>query len=141
MLLRPGKAGRGGPGYTAVPDAAVRAPSRKQPNDRENRGPKRRHPRSYRVAVDIVILLIFFVVSTTFKKDQPEVRLISGVQTATRHRQIEHAIVSVDENDAVARWWPLPIEELKERCVRDDREEIVPRAEADKKLPSAYLKG
>lgn len=54
--------------------------------------------------VDILtILLIFFVVSTTFKKDQPEVQInLPESQTATNApSETEHAIVSVDANDEV----------------------------------------
>src|SRR5438477_5080373 len=54
--------------------------------------------------VDIlIILLIFFVVSTTFKKDQPEVQInLPESKTATtKPAELEHAIVSVDENDQV----------------------------------------
>ncbi len=46
----------------------------------------------------LTILLIFFVVSTTFKKDQPEVQInLPESQTATKApAEEEHAIVSVD---------------------------------------------
>jgi biopolymer transport protein ExbD len=54
--------------------------------------------------VDIlIILLIFFVVSTTFKKDQPEV-LINLPESKTAQKkpsELEHAIVSIDQNDEV----------------------------------------
>jgi biopolymer transport protein ExbD len=67
--------------------------------------------------VDILtILLIFFVVSTTFKKDQPEVQInLPDSQTATKApAELEHSIVSVDANDAVTLdGRPLPIEELE----------------------------
>lgn len=52
--------------------------------------------------VDILtILLIFFVVSTTFKKDQPEVQInLPESKTSTaKPAELEHAIVSVDAND------------------------------------------
>ena len=66
---------------------------------------KRRAPNIIIVSlVDIlIILLIFFVVSTTFKKDQPEVQInLPQSKTATaKPEELEHAIVSVDENDAV----------------------------------------
>jgi biopolymer transport protein ExbD len=66
---------------------------------------KRRAPNIIIVSlVDIlIILLIFFVVSTTFKKDQPEVQInLPQSKTATaKPAELEHAIVSVDENDAV----------------------------------------
>ena len=54
--------------------------------------------------VDILtILLIFFVVSTTFKKDQPEVQInLPESQTATNApAESEHAIVSVSATDEV----------------------------------------
>jgi biopolymer transport protein ExbD len=54
--------------------------------------------------VDILtILLIFFVVSTTFKKDQPEVQInLPDSKTATAQpAELEHAIVSVDAADDV----------------------------------------
>jgi biopolymer transport protein ExbD len=66
---------------------------------------KRRAPTIIIVSlVDIlIILLIFFVVSTTFKKDQPEVQInLPESKTATKKpAELEHAIVSVDENDHV----------------------------------------
>jgi biopolymer transport protein ExbD len=66
---------------------------------------KRRAPSIIIVSlVDIlVILLIFFVVSTTFKKDQPEVQInLPESKTATKTpAELEHSIVSVDEVDAV----------------------------------------
>src|SRR4051794_15625276 len=67
--------------------------------------------------VDILtILLIFFVVSTTFKKDQPEVQInLPESQTATSApAELDHAVVSVDENDEIRLdGRPLPIEELQ----------------------------
>lgn len=79
---------------------------------------KRRAPSIIIVSlVDILtILLIFFVVSTTFKKDQPEVQInLPESQTATTApAEQEHAIVSVDENDEVRLdGRPLPVEELQ----------------------------
>jgi biopolymer transport protein ExbD len=66
---------------------------------------KRRAPSIIIVSlVDILtILLIFFVVSTTFKKDQPEVQInLPESKTATKApAELEHAIVSVDEADAI----------------------------------------
>jgi biopolymer transport protein ExbD len=66
---------------------------------------KRRAPTIIIVSlVDIlIILLIFFVVSTTFKKDQPEVKInLPESKTATKApAELEHAIVSVDENDDI----------------------------------------
>ncbi len=67
--------------------------------------------------VDILtILLIFFVVSTTFKKDQPEVQInLPESQTATNApAETEHAIVSVDANDEVLLdGQRLPVDELQ----------------------------
>ena len=54
--------------------------------------------------VDIlIILLIFFVVSTTFKKDQPEVQVnLPESKTAQKQpSELEHAIVSVDQDDDI----------------------------------------
>ncbi len=66
---------------------------------------KRRAPNIIIVSlVDIlIILLIFFVVSTTFKKDQPEVQInLPESKTATNApSELEHAIVTVDQNDEV----------------------------------------
>ena len=66
---------------------------------------KRRAPTIIIVSlVDIlIILLIFFVVSTTFKRDQPEVQInLPESKTATaKPAELEHAIVSVDENDQI----------------------------------------
>ncbi|MDQ6622933.1 MAG: biopolymer transporter ExbD [Verrucomicrobiota bacterium] len=79
---------------------------------------KRRAPSIIIVSlVDILtILLIFFVVSTTFKKDQPEVQInLPESQTATKApSENEHAIVSVDANDEVQLdGRPVPVEELE----------------------------
>jgi biopolymer transport protein ExbD len=67
--------------------------------------------------VDIfTILLIFFVVSTTFKRDQPEVQInLPESQTAAvAPSEREHVVVSVDENDEVTfDGRPLPVEELR----------------------------
>ena len=66
---------------------------------------KRRAPSIIIVSlVDILtILLIFFVVSTTFKKDQPEVNInLPDSETASaRPAELEHAIVSVDAEDGL----------------------------------------
>lgn len=66
---------------------------------------KRRAPTIIIVSlVDILtILLIFFVVSTTFKKDQPEVQInLPESKTATNApAETEHAIVTVNQNDEV----------------------------------------
>jgi biopolymer transport protein ExbD len=66
---------------------------------------KRRAPSIIIVSlVDVLtILLIFFVVSTTFKRDQPEVQInLPEAKTATAvPAEMEHAIVTVDQNDEV----------------------------------------
>jgi biopolymer transport protein ExbD len=66
---------------------------------------KRRAPSIIIVSlVDILtILLIFFVVSTTFKRDQPEVQInLPDSKTSTKaSSDQEHAVVSVNENDEV----------------------------------------
>jgi biopolymer transport protein ExbD len=66
---------------------------------------KRRAPSIIIVSlVDILtILLIFFVVSTTFKRDQPEVQInLPDSKTSTKaSSELEHAIVSVNETDEV----------------------------------------
>jgi biopolymer transport protein ExbD len=66
---------------------------------------KRRAPSIIIVSlVDILtILLIFFVVSTTFRKDQPEVQInLPESKTATTApAELEHAILTVSENDEV----------------------------------------
>ena len=66
---------------------------------------KRRAPSIIIVSlVDILtILLIFFVVSTTFKKDQPEVdiNLPDSKTSTSKPADLEHVIVSVDANDAL----------------------------------------
>src|SRR5437868_12912931 len=84
---------------------------------------KRRAPSIIIVSlVDVLtILLIFFVVSTTFKKDQPQVQInLPEAKTATTTpAELEHAIVSVDQNDEVKLdGRALGVEEL-EAAVRD----------------------
>ena len=84
---------------------------------------KRRAPSIIIVSlVDIlVILLIFFVVSTTFKKDQPEVQInLPESKTATKApAELEHAIVTVDEADAIKlNDRPVDVDEL-ESAVRN----------------------
>jgi biopolymer transport protein ExbD len=84
---------------------------------------KRRAPSIIIVSlVDILtILLIFFVVSTTFKRDQPEVQInLPDSKTATNlPAEMEHAIVTVDENDEVKLdGKPVGVDEL-ETAVRD----------------------
>jgi biopolymer transport protein ExbD len=52
--------------------------------------------------VDILtILLIFFVVSTTFKRDQPQVQinLPSSKTSTSKPAELEHVIVTVDAQD------------------------------------------
>lgn len=74
--------------------------------------------------VDILtILLIFFVVSTTFKKDQPEVQInLPESKTATAQpAELEHAIVSVDaEDDVKLDGRSIAVDQL-ESAVRDLR--------------------
>ena len=84
---------------------------------------KRRAPSIIIVSlVDILtILLIFFVVSTTFKKDQPEVQInLPESKTATKApAELEHAIVTVDDADAIRLdGRPVDVGEL-ERAVRN----------------------
>jgi len=84
---------------------------------------KRRAPLIIIVSlVDIlIILLIFFVVSTTFKKDQPEVQInLPDSKTAQkRPGELEHAIVSIDQNDDIKLdGRPMSVDEL-ETAVRD----------------------
>jgi biopolymer transport protein ExbD len=84
---------------------------------------KRRAPSIIIVSlVDIlVILLIFFVVSTTFKKDQPEVQInLPESKTATKApAELEHVIVTVDEVDAIKLdGRTIAVDEL-ERAVRN----------------------
>jgi biopolymer transport protein ExbD len=84
---------------------------------------KRRAPSIIIVSlVDVLtILLIFFVVSTTFKKDQPEVQinLPESKVTTKAPAELEHAIVSVDQNDEIKLdGRALAVEEL-ENAVRD----------------------
>jgi len=84
---------------------------------------KRRAPTIIIVSlVDIlIILLIFFVVSTTFKKDQPEVQInLPESKTATKTpSELEHALVSVDQNDSIKLdGRDIGVEEL-EAAVRD----------------------
>ena len=79
---------------------------------------KRRAPSIIIVSlVDILtILLIFFVVSTTFKKDQPEVQInLPESKTATNApAESEHAVVSVDQNDEIKLdGKPVGVEELQ----------------------------
>lgn len=100
---------------------------------------KRRAPSIIIVSlVDILtILLIFFVVSTTFKKDQPEVQInLPESQTATKApAELDHALLSVDANDEVRLdGRPLPIEELEQaiRALTVERKSTL-ALQADKK--------
>jgi biopolymer transport protein ExbD len=84
---------------------------------------KRRAPSIIIVSlVDILtILLIFFVVSTTFKRDQPEVQInLPDAKTATKApAELEHAIVTVDQNDEIKLdSQPINVDEL-ENAVRN----------------------
>ena len=84
---------------------------------------KRRAPSIIIVSlVDILtILLIFFVVSTTFKRDQPEVQInLPESKTAQNApAELEHAIVSIDQNDEIKLdGRSISVEEL-ESAVRD----------------------
>ena len=84
---------------------------------------KRRAPLIIIVSlVDIlIILLIFFVVSTTFKKDQPEVKInLPESKTAKKlPAELEHVIVSIDQNDEIKLdGRGMGVEEL-ENAVRD----------------------
>jgi biopolymer transport protein ExbD len=84
---------------------------------------KRRAPLIIIVSlVDIlIILLIFFVVSTTFKKDQPEVQInLPESKTAQKKpSELEHAIVSIDQDDGIKLdGRGISVDEL-ENAVRD----------------------
>jgi biopolymer transport protein ExbD len=100
---------------------------------------KRRAPAIIIVSlVDILtILLIFFVVATTFKKNQPEVQInLPESKTAKKlPAELEHAIVSIDQNDEIKLdGRPMGAEEL-EGAVRDlpeDRKSTL-ALQADKK--------
>jgi biopolymer transport protein ExbD len=100
---------------------------------------KRRAPAIIIVSlVDILtILLIFFVVTTTFKKNQPEVQInLPESKTAKKlPAELEHAIVSIDQNDGIKLdGRPMGAEEL-EGAVRDlpeDRKSTL-ALQADKK--------
>ena len=66
---------------------------------------KRRAPSIIIVSlVDVlVILLIFFVVSTTFKTEQPEVQInLPESKTATdKPSELEHAMITIDQDDEI----------------------------------------
>jgi biopolymer transport protein ExbD len=100
---------------------------------------KRRAPSIIIVSlVDILtILLIFFVVSTTFRKDQPEVQInLPESKTATNApAELEHAVVMVDQNDEIKLdGKPIAVEEL-ETAVRNlsDTRRSTLALQADKK--------
>jgi biopolymer transport protein ExbD len=84
---------------------------------------KRRAPSIIIVSlVDVLtILLIFFVVSTTFKKDQPEVQInLPEAKTATTApAELENAIVSVDQNDQIKLDGQVIAIDQLERAIRD----------------------
>jgi biopolymer transport protein ExbD len=84
---------------------------------------KRRAPSIIIVSlVDILtILLIFFVVSTTFKRDQPEVQInLPDSKTSTKSSsELDHAIVSVNESDEVRLDGEVIAPEALETAVRN----------------------
>ncbi len=84
---------------------------------------KRRAPSIIIVSlVDILtILLIFFVVSTTFKRDQPQVQInLPDAKTATKAPgELEHAIVTVDQNDDIKLDGRAILADELENAVRD----------------------
>jgi biopolymer transport protein ExbD len=84
---------------------------------------KRRAPLIIIVSlVDIlIILLIFFVVSTSFKRDQPEVKInLPESKTAKKlPAELDHVIVSIDQNDEIKLdGRAISVDEL-ENAVRD----------------------
>ncbi|MEP6937198.1 MAG: biopolymer transporter ExbD [Chthoniobacterales bacterium] len=100
---------------------------------------KRRAPSIIIVSlVDILtILLIFFVVSTTFKRDQPEVQinLPDSKTSKSAPAETEHAIVSVDANDDVKLdGQTISVDQL-ESAIRDlsDTRRAAVALQADKK--------
>src|SRR5919108_2583299 len=100
---------------------------------------KRRAPSIIIVSlVDVLtILLIFFVVSTTFKKDQPEVQInLPESKTAQkRPSELEHAIVSIDQSDEIKLdGRTIAVDEL-EGAVRDlpEQRKSTLALQADKK--------
>lgn len=84
---------------------------------------KRRAPSIIIVSlVDILtILLIFFVVSTTFKRDQPEVQInLPDSKTSTKSSsELDHAIVSVNESDEIRLDGEVIAPEALEAAVRN----------------------
>ena len=100
---------------------------------------KRRAPTIIIVSlVDILtILLIFFVVSTTFKKDQPEVQInLPESKTATNApAETEHAIVTVNQSDEIMLDNKAIAVDQLEAAVRDlpDKRRATLVLQADKK--------
>ena len=84
---------------------------------------KRRAPSIIIVSlVDILtILLIFFVVSTTFKKDQPEVQinLPESKTAANAAAEGEHAVVSVSGDDEIRLDGQIVTPDQLEEAVRN----------------------
>src|SRR5690349_10831296 len=69
----------------------------------------------------LVILLIFFVVSTTFKTEQPEVQInLPESKTATNApSELEHAMVTIDQDDEIKLDGKVIAAEALEGAVRD----------------------
>jgi biopolymer transport protein ExbD len=84
---------------------------------------KRRAPLIIIVSlVDIlIILLIFFVVSTSFKRDQPEVKInLPESKTAKKlPAELDHVIVSIDQNDEIKLDGRVMSVDALEGAVRD----------------------
>ena len=103
---------------------------------------KRRAPSIIIVSlVDILtILLIFFVVSTTFKRDQPEVQInLPDSKTSTKSSsELEHAIVSVNENDEVRLDGQVIAPEELETAVRNLP--VTRRASLAERRPEDHLR-
>ena len=100
---------------------------------------KRRAPSIIIVSlVDILtILLIFFVVSTTFKKDQPEVQInLPESKTATNASgELDHAILTVSDTDEIKLDGQTVAVDDLERAVRNlsDTKRSSLALQADKK--------
>jgi biopolymer transport protein ExbD len=69
----------------------------------------------------LVILLIFFVVSTTFKTEQPEVQInLPESKTATNApSELDHAMVTIDQDDEIKLDGKVLAAEALEGAVRD----------------------
>lgn len=69
----------------------------------------------------LVILLIFFVVSTTFKTEQPEVQInLPESKTATSApSELDHALVTIDQDDEIKLDGKTVEAEVLEGAVRD----------------------